>query len=91
MRLIDADALIDRIKNSDDYLGKWDEMNLHDIEVAPTIHAITIDELGEYIDNNVDAFGALITNQMYDDLNSENEAQRMEDLWRDRKKKMMEK
>ena len=40
MRLIDADELIERIKTSNDYLGKWDEMNIHDIEVAKTVDAI---------------------------------------------------
>ena len=43
MRLIDADKLIERIKTSDDHLGNWDEMNIHDIKVAETIEAIPID------------------------------------------------
>lgn len=49
MRLIDADELIERIKTSNDYLGKWDEMNIHDIEVAKTIDAIVLDGKTAYV------------------------------------------
>lgn len=47
MKLIDADELLDRIKNSDDHWGVWNEENIHDIEVAKTVNAIPT----EFINN----------------------------------------